>query len=225
MWFNNFSDSVIEYRRTRFEAYLTLLLELVNKYPPLRKEVESFLGVPQIIDAPKKYPKTPVPGRRAVDKPLALLDDSATSPSTSAAALAAGNDGSAAVPYGQRSFMMRRRSSTVPEDECVVNGGALSPSLTSTASPSTLDSCSAAGTAHACCYTSSSTILAYLFLYIFLVALLALAAALDPVNARAAAFAILALSGLASILVLRAFSVAVHDGAAAAGSRKGGKRA
>lgn len=29
MWFNNFSDAVIEYRRTRFEAYLTLLVRPV----------------------------------------------------------------------------------------------------------------------------------------------------------------------------------------------------
>ena len=55
-------------------------LELVNKYPPLRKEVEAFLGVPQTIDPPKRYPKTPIPGRKGagIDKPAALLDDSAT---------------------------------------------------------------------------------------------------------------------------------------------------
>jgi hypothetical protein len=218
VWFNNFSEGVIEYRRTRFEAYLTLLLELVNKYPPLRKEVESFLGVPQVINPPKRYPKTPVPGRKVVEKPIGLMDD----PSDFASA--AGRDLGAKAPTGagvcsnsQRSlFLSRKRSS---DEGLVEQGRGESPTIITTGkrvtSPSPAESSAAAAAARACGYASTTTILSVLLMYIALVFLLALIAALDPSNTRLSALLILGLSSVASLVVMRAF-----HGAAAQDARR-----
>ncbi|GAB5030426.1 sorting nexin-29-like [Nannochloropsis oceanica] len=222
VWFNNFSDGVIEYRRTRFEAYLTLLLELVNKYPPLRKEVESFLGVPSVIDPPKKYPKTPVPGRRAIQKPAGLQDDPTDSSSSTASAVAP-----AAGPI-RSSFLARRRSSNYGDDDGAAGlGRDNSPTVVTAGvrvtSPTPVESSTVAA---ACSYTCTTTILAYLFLYIFIVFLLALAAALEPTHARVSALSILGLSSVASLVVMRAFSTAsAHDASKHSKSGEGrGKR-
>jgi hypothetical protein len=77
VWFNTFSEQLIEFRRTRFEGYLGLLLTLAGKYPLLKKELDQFLGVPEKVDLPKKYPKTPKPlagAKGKIDKPLGLED-------------------------------------------------------------------------------------------------------------------------------------------------------
>lgn len=243
MWFNNFSDAVIEYRRTRFEAYLTLLvrppdrvcclfdtiattgtcphdlltllhththrplqLELVNKYPPLRKEVEAFLGVPQTIDPPKRYPKTPIPGRNgrpsAGDKPLALLDDSNTAAGAEAPTGAGALLGRRPAPGRKGSFAAAPLASPT----------SISSSAAAAGSPPSSPSSNAHGQHHhrapAHQANPAVTVLVYLFVYILLVGVLATAAALDPAKARNCALAILGLSFGASLLVSRAFAQA-----------------
>lgn len=187
---------------------MTLLLELVNKYPPLRKEVESFLGVPSVIDPPKKYPKTPVPGRRAVEKPLGLQDDPVDFSSSTAAAAAP-----AAAPT-RSSFLARRRSSNYGDDDGVHGAGrGDSPTVVTAGVRVTSPNPAESAALHASSsYTSTTTILTYLAMYILIVFLLALAAALEPANARVSALSILGLSSVASFLVMRAFSTAAaHD--------------
>jgi hypothetical protein len=52
-------------------------LTLAGKYPLLKKELDQFLGVPEKVDLPKKYPKTPKPlagAKGKIDKPLGLED-------------------------------------------------------------------------------------------------------------------------------------------------------
>jgi len=200
---------------------LTLLLELVNKYPPLRKEVESFLGVPSVIDPPKKYPKTPVPGRRAVEKPVGLQDDPVDfSSSTAGAATTAAP---AAAPT-RSSFLARRRSSNYGDDDGVVgHGRGDSPTVVTAGVRVTSPNPAENGAAsHACSYTSTTTILTYLAMYILIVFLLALAAALEPANARVSALSILGLSSVASFLVMRAFSTASAYDAGKHATRGGG---
>lgn len=173
--------------------------------------MEAFLGVPQTIDPPKRYPKTPIPGRNgrpsAGDKPLALLDDSATAgaPATEA-------------PTGAGALFGGRRPAPARKGSFAAAAPLGSPtSISSSTSAGSLPASPANAYAHPHRAGAAPpqanpalNVLVYLFVYILLVGVLATAAALDPAKARNCALAILGLSFGASLLVSRAFAQAHH---------------
>lgn len=165
--------------------------------------MEAFLGVPQTIDPPKRYPKTPIPGR-AGDKPQALLDDS----NTAAAPANEAPTGAGALFGGRRQAPARKGSF------------AAAPPMVSPTSISFSASAGSSPASPSITYTHphrappqsnpALNVLVYLFVYILLVGVLATAAALDPAKARNCALSILGLSFGASLLVSRAFAQAHH---------------